>query len=109
MKSKTTAALGVLAVLALLAASSAPATAGQAGDDAVMCCSSLNSGGTTTASGFTPQALGCIALDGSLKSINSCGAIVLGCAESGFSCVPSQTSAGKKDCSCGPLILNQAF
>jgi hypothetical protein len=118
MKSQKLAAFAVIGLL--LTMSWTIARADQNGDDAVFCCSSINPAWDSGNPGFTAQMLGCVAIDGSLTSINSCaraGNYVLGCTESGFACVPSQacapralacapskTSSGQKDCACGNFI-----
>jgi hypothetical protein len=80
------------------------------------CCTSFNQNYGTSNPGFTPQALGCTAIDGGVNSVNAClyaKEVVLGCAENAFACTPSParfTSAGPKsrttlkDCACSGFI-----
>lgn len=116
--------LAALAVIGLLLTMIwTTARADQSGDDAVFCCTSINPDLDSGNPGFTAQMLGCTALDGSPASINSCGRagkFVLGCADAGFACVPSQpcaagalactaaASPATKDCACA-LFLNEPF
>jgi hypothetical protein len=96
--------LALLAAALLLALASAHAWADQAGDDLVLCCQPNLVRSFATAAGggtFNPQYTDCTALDGSVKSMNSCKGILAGCAENAFACEPAADgSPGLKDCFC---------
>ncbi len=101
MKLPTAAALAALILMAAM--SWTVAGAAQNGDDAVFCCTSINPSWDAGAPGFNALMLGCTAMNETPNSINSCagaGNYVLGCAEVGFACAPSQSASGKKDCAC---------
>ncbi len=92
-----------LAVVLMLGALQARADSD--GDDLTVCCATINSSNTsgTTAAmkAFSPQVLGCKAIDGSPKSIIACTGVVLGCAEGAFLCQPDTGNyPGLLDCFC---------
>jgi hypothetical protein len=82
----------------------------------VFCSNSFNPDFASGGPGFTPQVLGCTAIDGGVQSINACiteGNYVLGCAVNAFACQPSGptkalVSPGShrnlKDCACSNFI-----
>lgn len=77
-------------------------------DDLTVCCAQINPPDTTAAMKrvFSPQVLGCKAIDGSPKSISACTGVVLGCAEGSFLCQPDTGNyPGLLDCLCN----NRAF
>ncbi len=92
-----------LAVVLILGALQARADSDS--DDLTVCCATINSSNTSgTAAAmraFSPQVLGCKAIDGSPKSIISCTGVVLGCAEGAFLCQPNTGNyPGLLDCLC---------
>jgi hypothetical protein len=107
--------LAISIAIVLLAIGSAQVRADQAGDDLVLCCQlRLEAAATPLISAlptFNPQFTDCVALDGSVKSMNSCKGLLVGCTERAFACQPAEDGTrGAKDCFCAqrkPRVLNQ--
>lgn len=95
-------ALLTVAIVLMLGALQARADSDS--DDLTVCCAQINPPDTSSPTLerriFTPQVLGCKAIDASPKSISSCTGVVLGCAEGPFLCGPSTLYPGLSDCFC---------